>query len=84
MAKVVSGSKEVNVKDGESIISACEDIGVPFGCYVGDCGACRIQITEGAENLSEMTDKEKEAGLAANERLACQCRINKGNVKIKF
>lgn len=44
----------------------------------GRCTSCRMQVLEGAENLSSPTpfeQKMQKAGrLEADERLACQCR----------
>ena len=84
MAKVISDDKKIEVKDNSSITQACEELGVVFGCYVGVCHSCKIKILEGIKNLSELTDPEKEAGLEKNERLACQCKIKKGSIIIKY
>jgi len=84
MAKIKTDNEEIEVKDGESMIEACEKLGVPFGCYEGICGSCRIEVIGGAENLSELTEQEKMLGMDANTRLACQCKIKKGEIKIKF
>lgn len=84
MAKIIHEDKEIEIKDGEKVTDACEKLGVPFGCYHGDCGACKIEILEGAKNLSEITDKEQNFGCDNNNRLACQCNIKSGEVKIKF
>lgn len=84
MAKLKIDDKEIPVKDGESIVEECEELGVPFSCHAGSCGICKIEIVEGAENLSELTDAEIEMGMDKKNRLACQCKIKKGEVKIKF
>ena len=84
MAKIKTDKGEIEVKDGEPITEACEKLGVAFGCYEGICGSCRIAIIEGSENLLELTEREEEMGMSKNTRLACQCRINKGEVKIKM
>jgi len=84
MAKIKAGNREIKVNDGDSIISACEELGVPFGCYEGVCRSCKIKVIKGMENLSGLSDIEKESGLDKNERLACQCRIKKGVVEIKI
>jgi ferredoxin len=78
-------SNEVEIKDGEKIQDACEKEGVPFACSEGVCGSCIIEVTEGMENLSEPTEAEKDfLGEIQDERLACQCSLKSGNVKIKF
>ena len=43
-----------------------------------------IDIVEGQENLSELTQEEKDMGMNKTRRLACQCKIKSGNVKIKY
>lgn len=82
---IVSTGEEFEVTDGQAIQSACEEAGVPFGCSEGICGTCLIEIKEGRENLSEYTQQEKDfLGDERHERLACQCRLKKGCVKISF
>lgn len=83
MAVIKAKNKEIKVKEGDSIMSACEGLGVPFSCRVGICGICKIDVESGVENLSEKTDEEKVL-VKGNQRLACQCKIKKGEVKIKF
>ncbi len=77
---------EIDLTDEESIAEACEEAGVPFACTEGVCGTCVIEIKEGHENLSEPTQEELDfLGCdTADERLACQCKIKKGNVKVSF
>ena len=77
-------NQEIEVKDGDPIIDAAETLGVPIGCRVGICGACKINILEGAENLSELTQEEKDKDMDRNTRLSCQCHIKQGTVKIQF
>lgn len=77
---------EIEVPDGEPIAPVCEEAGVPFACTEGVCGTCVIEIEEGSENLSRPT-REEEDFLGSNpcrERLACQCRIKQGSVRITF
>ncbi|MCB1181002.1 MAG: (2Fe-2S)-binding protein [Chlamydiia bacterium] len=76
---------EVEVADGEPIAEACEEAGVPFACTEGVCGTCVIEIQEGMNNLSEFTQEEEDfLGDMESERLACQCKLKKGTVKITF
>lgn len=84
MAKVTSGDKTIEVKDGELIMDACEQLGVPFSCREGICGICRIEVAEGMDNLNPKTQQEDDMDLEGNTRLACQCKIQKGEIKIKF
>lgn len=86
MAKLIfeNTKDEKTLENGSSIQEACEDAGVPFACTEGVCGTCVIEVTEGMENLSEFTLEEQDfLGELGCERLACQCRIIDGFVKIK-
>jgi ferredoxin len=84
MAKIKTEGKEIEVKDGEKIIDACEELGIAISCRSGNCGICRIDIIKGSGNLSELTEEEKELSMDENTRLACQCSIKSGEVKVKF
>lgn len=78
--------EEVELPDNSPIAECCEEAGVPFACTEGVCGTCVIEIKEGKENLSKPT-KEEEDFLGegtCHERLACQCRIKSGHVRISF
>ncbi len=84
MAVIKLGVNQESVEDGGLIKEACEKLGVPFGCTVGVCGTCKIEIVSGAENLSQLTKYEVEMGdRDKNNRLACQCQIIKDEVTIK-
>ena len=68
------------------IKDVCEKNGIPFACEEGICGTCIVEVEEGGENLSKMTQEEIDF-LGEDEeveRLACQCKIKNGNVKIRF
>jgi ferredoxin len=59
---------------------------IPFGCRVGACGACVVEVIAGRENLSLMDEEEKifldELALGGlTYRLACQCKVF-GDVEI--
>jgi ferredoxin len=77
---------EVELEEGAAIAEACEEAGVPFACTEGVCGTCVIEIKEGKENLSRPTQEELDflGDGTCDERLACQCRIKQGIVRIKF
>lgn len=77
--------EEVEVADGEPIATACEEAGVPFACTEGVCGTCVIEVTEGMDNLTPFTQEEMDfLGDQDKERLACQCNMKSGCVKLKF
>jgi len=86
MAKIINetNKKEIEVRDGNDIRNSCEELGVFFGCVDGICGTCMVDIVEGKENLSDLTKEEKELERDIDHRLACQCRIKSGLVKIKY
>jgi ferredoxin len=87
MAKLIikDTGEEIELQDGEPIAQACEDAGVPFACTEGVCGTCVIEVIEGMDNLSDFTQEEKDfLGTLDRERLACQCKIKCGSVKLTF
>lgn len=76
---------ETRLNPGEPIQHACEEAGIPFACAEGICGTCVIEVEEGMENLSSYTQEEEDfLGEKAHERLACQCQLMKGHVKLSF
>lgn len=86
MAKLIFNEEnEVDIEDGSPIKEICEEEGLPFACEEGVCGTCVIEVEEGMENLSEFTEEEEDfLGEMDTERLACQCKIKQGTVKVKF
>lgn len=88
MAKLIFeniNNKQISLPDNSSIREACQKEGVPMGCSEGICGMCVIEVLEGLENLNLPTEAEKDFfGEVLNERLACQCKIKSGIVKIRF
>lgn len=88
MAKLVfdHNGEEVELPEDSPIAEACEGAGVPFACTEGVCGTCVIEIKEGKENLSAPTQEEEDflGSGTCDERLACQCRIKQGRVRINF
>ena len=83
MAKLILDGKEEEIKDGDHIKDALDKLGVIIACSDGSCGVCKIDVEEGMENLSEFKECEKEMGCENNERLGCQCKLIKGEVKVK-
>ena len=87
MAKLIceDTQEEVLLEDGAELQEACEQAGVPFACTEGVCGTCVIEVVEGMDNLSEFNQAEADfLGDLGSERLACQCKIKGGCVKIKI
>lgn len=76
------GQKSIEVKPGENLMQALLDNGYPVAssCYGdGVCGKCRMQIIEGADNLSPANPLEKtlkdRLQLKKDERIACQIEL---------
>lgn len=83
--KFANSGDEENLPDGERIQEVCEAQGVPFACTEGVCGTCIVEVEEGMENLSSYTEEEEDfLGEMENERMACQCRLLKGNVTLRY
>lgn len=84
--KFSHNGEEIELPDNSPIAEACEEAGVPFACTEGVCGTCVIAVVDGQDNLTPPT-KEEEDFLGEgckDERLACQCKIKSGCVKISF
>ena len=84
------GEKIVEIQEGQSILNASLQAGIPhFHACGGNakCSTCRVLVLEGMENLSEMNEKEialrKRISLSQNVRLACQTFVNAEPVKVK-
>ena len=79
----------VNVPSGTRIIEISEKIGsgITYGCREGECGTCMTHVIEGAEFLSDASALEtrvlKENLAGRNDRLACQCQVLGGAVKVR-
>jgi ferredoxin len=43
-----------------------------------------IDVLDGEDNLSELTEQEKDLMRNKKHRLACQCKIKKGEVKFEM
>lgn len=82
---IENSDEEYEIDDGGPIAEACEEAGVPFACTEGVCGTCVIEVKEGMEHLSDFTQEEQDfLGEMESERLACQCKLKSGCVKISF
>ena len=83
------GEKTVTVKEGQTILSASLQAGIPhFHACRGkaQCSTCRVLVAEGFENLSPLNEKEKalrtRIPCTFNTRLACQTTIQGGPVRV--
>jgi ferredoxin len=84
MGEVIRDDKKEHTDNNNVITEACRKLGVSFGCQSGACGTCMIEVLEGADNLTPLTEAEQAMGLAKNERLACQCTLKQGIIKIRY
>ena len=81
-------NKTADAQAGELLREVCQtnDFTLPFGCENGVCGTCLVAVKSGDEHLSPKTNQDKETldVLMAYEdqRLACQCRVQGGDVII--
>ncbi len=77
-------------EDGMSLIDICEevDVSLSFGCTEGTCGVCELTVLEGRENISRITEEEKDylydEDLEKGMRLGCQLKIRKGKVVLTW
>ena len=78
------------VEDGTSLIDLCDDtqVSLSFGCTEGTCGVCEVTVVEGKENVSRITEEEKDyllpEDLEEGMRLGCQVKIRKGDVTLSW
>ena len=79
-----------HIAEGSRLIEVCDEIGVSlsFGCTEGSCGVCELTVLEGRDNLSKITDEEKNyllpEDLEEGMRLGCQLKIRKGDVSLTW
>lgn len=66
---------------GDSLQALSErcDLDILFGCFSARCGACRVRVLSGDENLTPIEDLERDLLVqtesAKDVRLACQCHV---------
>ena len=90
MPTVLVKDKTFEVKSGEKLYDELEKQGyiLPHGCLAGSCGACRIEIISGAENLSTPSAVELDTLLHLHNgnpklRLSCRAKVL-GDIAFKF
>jgi ferredoxin len=77
-------------EDGMPLIDCCEDVDVSlsFGCTEGTCGVCELTVLKGMENLSKVSDEEKEylyeEDIENGMRLGCQLKVKRGEVTLTW
>jgi ferredoxin len=73
------------VAEGTSVMDAAKRLGfhIPAECEGrGECDTCAVKVITGATLLSDLTEGERQQlsveRLAGGERLACQCKAERG------
>ncbi len=84
MAQIKLNDDVEEIEDGAEIKYKIEEMGVPLGCENGVCGTCEIEVISGMENLSPMTEEEKDLGMEGNRRLGCQCKLLSGTLDATY
>ena len=94
MDKLISISFEDNQQNiktepGRKLLDICDEFNSPilFGCRACSCSTCLIEVLQGSENLSPITESEQVLLSVMAEdnnqaRLACQCIVN-GSISIR-
>ncbi len=90
MPTVLINSKKYNVNPNQTIFDELEKQGLqlPHGCLAGSCGACKVEIIAGAENLSTPSAVELDTISSLKDgnkiiRLSCRAKIT-GDVEIHY
>ncbi len=84
MAKITfKGEKEVESKEGKTILETSLSSGIPHTHVCGGnarCSTCRVWVIEGLENCTERTEAEKSLStrrkFEPRIRLACQTKVS--------
>lgn len=84
------GDRSVRVDEGQSILEAALQAGIPHYHACGgnaQCSTCRILVRDGVEYLNEPNEAEKalktNIPLPPNVRLACQTQVQGSPVRIR-
>ena len=73
-------AKTYDVPEGASFLQVAQEHGEhDFGCTVGSCGTCRLEVVEGSAHVPPITAEERETvemcTAVAGARLGCQLTI---------
>jgi ferredoxin len=77
--------KTAEFPSGKTLLSCAEAMGVRVSHVCGGdgaCGTCRIEVMEGAHNLTPPTPDETYKEIEPPYRLSCQCKLS-GDVVVK-
>jgi len=82
----VDGHGTVAAQFDEVLLELCEREGIPMDSACGGfaaCNSCRVEVVEGAANLSPILEEELPFLDAPGQRLGCQSRVL-GPVRIRL
>lgn len=77
IVSIPDSNKDFEVIKGEVLYDSLHDQGeeLPHGCLSGSCGACRVEIIEGSENLSPPGAVENDTVKSLTEELSIQGKV---------
>tara|TARA_B100000945_G_scaffold237921_1_gene193985 strand:+ start:57675 stop:59303 length:1629 start_codon:yes stop_codon:yes gene_type:complete len=85
MSKFIHKKSKIDLEKEKSLFEYADQVRmrIPTSCgRVGDCHECIVEIIEGENNLSEITNEEK--FLSSPFRLACQAKTIKNEANLSF
>jgi ferredoxin len=83
----LDSGQSYDVPPGASFLEVAQEHGEhDFGCTVGSCGTCRLEIVEGAGSVNPISLDERETvemcTSVAGARLGCQLKVL-GDVSVR-
>jgi len=81
-------STTIEAKEGQNLLSIAEENDIPMrGACGGNgtCGTCMVEVEKNKENLSAMTEEEKQMMLPedGSSRLGCKAEVE-GDVTVRL
>lgn len=72
IVSILGTTKKFEVKEGDILYDALSTLGeeLPHGCLAGSCGACKISVVDGKENLKAPGAIEQNTIDAVREELS--------------
>ena len=80
----------VEVRGPERLLDLCDAAGAPvaFSCRDGNCATCRVEVLTGVDLLEPARAEERDVldrlSAPANQRLACQIVVGRGDGLIRI